>query len=96
MWANRRSIFQGAKVCIKIELFKKNGFGGVKFNKIFAFFVKMRAVSIKKEDEQEPACVVLLLFVLFMRWLASPLMACALAADYGCSVYFATFFPPTI
>lgn len=28
----------------------------------------MRAVSIKKEDEQEPVCVVLLLFVLFMRW----------------------------
>lgn len=49
MWANRRSIFQGAKVCIKIELFKKKGFGGVKFNKIFAFFVKMRAVSIKKK-----------------------------------------------
>lgn len=48
MWANRRSIFQGAKVCIKIELFKKKGFRGVKFNKIFAFFVKMRAVSIKK------------------------------------------------
>lgn len=47
MWANRRSIFQGAKVCIKIELFKKKAFGGVKFNKIFAFFVKMRAVSIK-------------------------------------------------
>ena len=30
------------------------GFGGVKFNTIFAFFAKMRAVSIKKEDEQEP------------------------------------------
>ena len=50
MWANRRSIFQGAKVCIKIELFKKKGFGGGgKFNKIFAFFVKMRDVSIKKK-----------------------------------------------
>lgn len=49
MRANRRSVFQGAKVCIKIELFKKKGFGGVKFNKIFAFFVKMLAVSIKKK-----------------------------------------------
>ena len=28
MWANRRSVFQGAKVCIKNELFKKKGFGG--------------------------------------------------------------------
>ena len=76
-------------------MFKEKASGG-KFNKIFTFFAQMRAVSIKKEDEQEPACVVLLLFVLFMRWLASPLMTCALAADYGRSVYFATFFPPTI
>ena len=95
MWANHRSIFQGAKICIKVELFKEKASGG-KFNKIFTFFAQMRAVSIKKEDEQEPACVVLLLFVLFMRWLASPIMACALAADYGCSAHFATFFPPTI
>ena len=80
MWANHRSIFQGAKICIKVELFKEKASGG-KINNIFTFFAQMRAVSIKKEDEQEPACVVLLLFVLFMRWLVSPLMACALAAD---------------
>ena len=91
MWANRRNIFQDAKVCIKIELFKKKGFGGVKFNKIFTFFPKNAGCEHKKKDEQEHACVVLLLFVLFMRW------ACVtLATDYGCSVYFATFFPPTI
>ena len=48
MWANRRSVFQGAKVCIKIELFKKKGFGGVKFNKIFAFFPKNAGCEHKK------------------------------------------------
>ena len=40
----------------------------MKFNKIFTFFPKNAGCEHKKKDEQEHACVVLLLFVLFMRW----------------------------
>ena len=49
MWANHRSIFQGAKVCIKIELFKQRASGGVKFNKIFTFFPKNAGCEHKKK-----------------------------------------------
>lgn len=73
------------------------GFGGVKFNKIFAFFAKKLVVSIKKKRTNRS------MFALFCSCssplgfgLDAPLIACALAADYGCSAYFATFFPPTI
>lgn len=46
----------------------KRASGGVKFNKNFAFFAKMRVVSIKKRTNRSFLGVVLLLFVLFMRW----------------------------
>ncbi len=49
MWANRCSIFQVAKICIKVELFKKMAFGGVNFNKIFTFFPKNAGFEHKKK-----------------------------------------------